>query len=213
MGRQPLEIRDFIVVDDFEDYDAGENQIWHSWIDGLGFGTLGTDPYNPGNGTGSAVGDETSPSYTEETIVHGGRQAMPVSYDNNKQGYAKYSETELTLTAPRDWTEEDVAELSIWFHGVLDNDAEPLYVTVSNSIGNPAVVVHENPAAAQIDTWTEWSIPLSAFADQGIVLTNVDRIALGLGNKGNMTIPGGSGKMYFDDIRLYRPAQEPAPEP
>jgi hypothetical protein len=80
-------------------------------------------------------------------------------------------------------------------------------VAVSNSAGNPAVVVHDNPAAANINTWTEWVIPLQAFADQGIVLTNVDRIAIGLGTKGNMTIPGGSGKMYFDDIRLNRPTE------
>jgi hypothetical protein len=71
------------------------------------------------------------------------------------------------------------------------------------------VVYHDNPAAVQIDTWTEWVIPLSAFADQGIVLTNVDRIAIGLGTQGNMTVPGGSGKMFFDDIRLYRPDPEP----
>jgi hypothetical protein len=30
-----------------------------------------------------------------------------------------------------------------------------------------------------------------------------------LGTKGNMTAPGGSGKMYFDDIRLYRPRSAP----
>ena len=63
-----------------------------------------------------------------------------------------------------------------------------------------------DPAAATIDTWIEWIIPLQAFEDQGIVLTNVDSIAIGLGTQGNMTIPGGSGKMFFDDIRLYRPA-------
>ena len=74
---------------------------------------------------------------------------------------------------------------------------------MSNSTGTPAVVVHDDPAAAQIYTWIEWVIPLQAFADQGIVLTNVDRIASGLGNKGNMTIPGGLGKMFIDDIRLY----------
>jgi hypothetical protein len=55
-----------------------------------------------------------------------------------------------------------------------------------------------------IDTWTEWVIPLQTFADQGISLNNVDRIAIGLGTKGNITIPGGAGKMYIDDIRLYR---------
>ena len=196
----------FAIIDDFEDYDAGANQIWYSWYDGLGFGAPGSDPYYPGNGTGAAVGDETTASYTEETIVHGGGQSMPLTYDNNKQGYAKYSEVELTLSAVRDWTEEGVTELSIWFRGGPENAAEPLYIAISNITGAAAMIVHEDPAAAQIDTWAEWVIPLQAFADQGINLNNVDRIAIGLGNKGNLTIPGGSGKMFFDDIRLYRPA-------
>jgi hypothetical protein len=94
------------------------------------------------------------------------------------------------------WANQDI--------GITSNAAEPLYVAVSNSTGAPAVVVHDDPAASTIDTWTEWVIPLQALADQGIDLTNVDRIAIGLGTKGNMTIPGGSGNMAIDDIRLYR---------
>ena len=82
-------------------------------------------------------------------------------------------------------------------------------MAISNAVGQPAVVVHDDPAAATIDTWTEWIIPLQVFADQGINLTNVDRIAIGLGTRGNMTVPGGSGKMYFDDIRLYKPRNAP----
>jgi hypothetical protein len=397
---------DFLVIDDFEDYDASDNQIWYAWHDGLGYGAPGTEPYYAGNGTGAAVGDETTPSYTEETIVHGGNQSMPVSYDNNKQGYAYYSEVEYTLTDQRDWTEQGVANLSLWFRGypastgsfveapagtftmtgsgtdiwdltglgegyhdefhfayktlagagsivarinsiqntdgwakagvmiretldpgsahafacvtpsngvasqgrietggasfnynqtgftapywvklersisgnftvshsangttwqpvsgaivenvpmgsnvyiglavtahnaaatceavfsnvtttgnvtgqwahqdigILSNDAEPLYVAVSNSTGNPVVVVHDDANAAQIDTWTEWIIPLQTLADQGAVLTNVDKLAIGMGTRGNMTTSGGSGKMYFDDIRLIQPAQEPEP--
>ena len=69
------------------------------------------------------------------------------------------------------------------------------------------MVVNDDPGAANIDTWTEWVIPLSALADQGINLGNVDRIAIGLGTRGNMTAPGGSGKMYFDDVRLYQPSE------
>jgi len=394
---------DFLVIDNFEDYDADENQIWYTWHDGLGYGTVGTEDYYAGNGTGAAVGDENSPSYTEETIVHGGVKSMPVAYDNNKQGYAFYSEVEHTLTDQRDWTEEGVTDLSIWlrgnpasvgsfvegpvgtytitatgadiwyaadeFHyafktltgagsiqaqvlsvnntdpwakagvmvretldagskfaavyitpgngcrfqaradtdvdatsdsgvataeqtaiiapywvklerdiagnfrgyysadgstwrqlswnpqnipmgsnvyvglvltshnvdtcearfsnvtttgtvntqwtnqdiGILSNDPEPLYVAVSNSAGAPAVVIYDNPDAAQIDIWTEWVIPLQTFTDQGIDLTNVDKMAIGLGTQGNMTIPGGSGKMYIDDIRLYQPRPEPQP--
>ena len=390
-------VADFLLIDDFEAYDGEENQIWFSWLDGLGYGTPGTENYYAGNGTGSAVGDENTISYTEETIVNSGFQSMPVSYDNNQQGYAKYSEVELTLAATRDWTQQDVAELSLWFRGypavtgsfveapvgtytmtatgtdiwntadefhfafklltgagsivakvlsvdntdpwakagvmiretldpeskfaavyitpgngcrfqarintsvdatsdtsvvsaeqtaitapywiklerdiggnyrgyystdglswtsmtwnpqyitmgvnvyvglvltshntaqtgqavfsnvtttgsvtgqwtnqdigILSNDPEPLYIAVSNNMGTPAVVVHDDPAAATIDTWTEWVIPLQAFADQGIILTDFDRIAIGLGTRGNTTVSGGSGKIFFDDIRLYR---------
>jgi hypothetical protein len=396
---------DFFVIDNFEDYNADTNQIWWAWKDGLGYVAHDNEPAYAGNGTGSAVGDETTASYTEETIVHGGSQSMPFFYDNDKQDYANYSEAELTLTALRDWTSEGVAELSLWYRGraasgsltfeaaagtytmtgagsniwgsadefhfapkeltgdgsialrvdnivpsthgdprlgvmirdtldadarnatlfvepdprtrlthrfqpggdtatavataegetplptwirltregftfkaerstdgvawraltddnpaassvniamtdpvyiglvvcshvagqfaeatysnvqivgnvnptgpfttsqdigIESNAAEPLYVAVSNTAGQPALVVHEDPAAATIDTWTEWVIPLSTFADQGINPTNVDRIAIGLGTWGNMTVPGGSGKMYFDDIRLYQPRE------
>jgi len=196
----------FLVVDDFEDYDAGENQIWFAWHDGLGFGTPGVDPYFAGNGTGSAVGWDDTPSYTEETIVHGGSQSMPLSYDNS---VLRYSEVEKTLTYPRDWTENGVSTLSIWFRGISDNAAETLYVALNGS----AVVSHDNPNAAQIDRWTEWTIDLSApggFADQGVNLANVNTIALGLGNRNNPQA-GGSGTMYFDDIRLYPPPPEPTP--
>jgi len=77
-------------------------------------------------------------------------------------------------------------------------------VAVSNGAGSSAVVVHDDANATTIDTWIEWVIPLSAFADQGITLTSIDMIAIGLGTRRNMTNPGGYGKMFIDDIRLYR---------
>ena len=385
---------DFFVIDNFEIYDTNDNQIWWSWKDGLGYVAHHNEPAYSGNGTGSAVGDESTLSYTEETIVHGGLQSMPLMFDNNKQNYANYSEAELTLTDQRDWTEQGVTELSLWFRGnpgsvgsfveapfgtytmtasgadiwyqsdefhfayktlsgqgsilakveslsntdnwakagvmiretlnadskhammivssasgvsfqrrldtggdsssdddsggltapywvkierdlagnfsayssangsiwqklgvaepiqmdsnvfiglavtshnesaicqavisnvtfsgnvagqwasqnigIESNDIEPLYVAVSNSAGVPAVVVNDDPAASQIGEWTEWTIPLQAFADQGINLANVDRIAIGLGIRGNIATPGGSGTMYIDDIRLYQPGE------
>jgi len=200
---------DFLIIDDFEDYDAYENQIWWSWKDGLGYVAHDDEPAFNGNGTGSAVGDEMTISYTEENNRHSGAQSLPFFYDNNKQGFAKYSEAELTLSSSRDWTEGGVGELSIWFHGDPANSAERLYVAVSNVTGSPAVVYHSDPGATTIDSWTEWITPLQTFADQGLNLTNVDRIALGIGTRGNSTVPGGSGKMLFDDIRLYRPRSAP----
>ena len=394
---------DYFVIDDFEQYNGNENQIWFSWHDGLGYGTPGGADYYPGNGTGSAVGDEVEWSSVELVIVHGGQQSMPFFYDNNKQGFANYSEAEYTLTDMRNWTEEGVVELSLWFRGypgsvgsfvegpvgtytmtasgadiwyqadefhfafktlsgvgsiqaqvlsvddtdpwakagvmiretldpgskfaavyitpgngcrfqarvdtdvdatsdtgvvtteqtgitapywvklerdvagnfrgyyssngstwqsmswdpqyismsssvhiglaltshnnaatcqamfsnvtitgtagpqwtnqdvgITSNDPEPMYVALSNRMGTPAVVVHDDPAATTIDTWTEWVIPLQIFAEQGIDLTDIDKIAIGMETKGNVTVPGGFGKMYFDDIRLYRPREAAA---
>jgi len=193
----------FLVVDDFEDYDIGNNEIWWAWKDGFGYASHPTLPDYPGNGTGSMVGDENTGSYMEETIVHGGGKSMPVFYDNS---VLRYSEVEKALTALRDGTENGITTLSIWFRGVSDNATETLYVALNGS----AVVNHDNPDAAQIDRWTEWTIDLQAFADQGVNLANVNTIAIGLGNKKNPAA-GGSGTMYFDDIRLYRPPPEPAP--
>jgi len=118
---------------------------------------------------------------------------MPVFYDNS----VGYSEATLTLTAPRDWTENGITTLSIWFRGISDNAAETLYVALN---GN-AIVTNDNPDAAQITTWTEWNIDLQVF---GVNLANVNTISLGLGDKNN-PLAGGSGTMYFDDIRLYPP--------
>jgi len=183
-------VADFIGIDDFESYndldpdDPESNRIFNVWIDGYGIPT-----------NGSIVGYE-NPPFTEQSIVHSGGQSMPFSYDNS----VGYSEATLTLTYPRDWTEEGVGVLSLWFYGVASNGAEPLYVALN---GN-AVVTHDNPNATQVEAWTEWIIDLQAFADQGVNLANVNTIAIGLGNKKNPAA-GGSGTMYIDDIRLYRP--------
>jgi len=187
---------DFLIVDDFESYndidppDPASNRIFEAWIDGYGT----TD-------NGALVGNDMPP-YAEQSVVHGGTQSMPYLYDNS----VGYSEATLTLTYPRDWTEKGVNTLTIWFRGNSDNAAETLYVALNSN----AVVNHDNPNAAQITTWTEWNIDLQAFADQGVNLANVNTIAVGLGNRNN-PVAGGSGTMYFDDIRLYPPPPEPAP--
>jgi hypothetical protein len=189
----------FLVVDDFEDYDIGNKEIWWAWKDGLGYAAHGNESAYSGNGSGSAVGDETTASYTEETIVHSGGQSMPLLYDNNKQGYFNYSEVELTLggTYPSDWTVNDVNTLTLYFRGSSQNAAEQMYVALNGS----AVVAHDNPNASQISIWSGWNIELQAFADQGVDLANVNTMAIGFGDKKNPQA-GGSGKVYFDDIRL-----------
>jgi hypothetical protein len=90
------------------------------------------------------------------------------------------------------WTDQDV--------GMMSNNAEPMCVVLNGSV----VVYHEDPGATQIDTWTQWNLPLQGFSDQGVNLTNVNAIGIGFGDRNNPQ-PGGTGTMYFDDIRLYLP--------
>ena len=126
------------------------------------------------------------------------------SHDAAQTCQAVFTNVTTTGTVGAQWANQDI--------GIASNAAEPLYVAVSNASGSPAVVANDDPTAAQIDTWTEWRIPLQAFADQGINLTNVDKIAIGLGSTGGVSA-GGSGTIYIDDIRLYRASPEPEPEP
>ena len=183
----------FLLVDDFEGYtdnDVDGEAIWQTWIDGFGVAD-----------NGAQVG-YLMPPYCEQTIVHGGVQSMPLFYTN--EAGVTNSEAAMTLTAPRDWTEGGVAELSLWFRGGSSNAPEPLYATVFNNAGAPGIVANDDPSAVMVRSWTQWIIPLQAFADQGINLTDVNKLVIGLGSKGGVAA-GGTGMVYIDDIRLYQP--------
>jgi hypothetical protein len=186
-------VADFILIDDMESYndldpeDPESNRIFNVWMDGYD---------NPANG--SLIGYANAP-FTEQTIVHGGQKSMPFEYDN----VAGKSEATLTITGLKDWTRHGIEALSLWFHGSEDNAPEPMYVVLNDS----AVVTHDNPNIAQIDTWTQWTIDLQAFADQGLNLANVNSITIGFGNRNN-PVAGDSGMVFFDDIQLRQFAQE-----
>ena len=183
----------FLIIDDFESYndldpaDPASNRIFLVWIDG----------YDNPAVNGSVVG-YANPPFAEQTIVHGGLQSMPMAYDNA----VGKSEATLTLTSNRDWTVKGVNTLTIWFRGSSGNAAETMYVVLNGSAG----VDNDNFDAATSTSWKEWNIDLQAFADQGVNLSNVSSITLGLGNMSN-PVAGGAGMIYYDDIRLYRTAQ------
>ncbi len=179
----------FLVVDDFESYndlnpdDPNSNRIFNAWLDGF---------ENPAV-NGSIVG-HVSPPFAEQTIVHGGLQSMPMFYDNA----VGKSEATLTLTSSRDWTVNAINTLTIWYRGGSSNAAETMYVVLNGSAG----VDNDNPDVTLRAAWTQWNINLMRFAEQGVNLANINTITLGLGNRNN-PVAGGTGMMYFDDIRLY----------
>jgi hypothetical protein len=189
----------FIVVDDFESYNDQCNRIYYSWTDGLPYDAntaCDVTAYN-GNGTGSAVGNPTSP-FAERFIVNGGGQSMPFAYNNSNAPY--YSETSHQWPVAQDWTRGGAKRLSLWFYGGLGNSVQPLYVVLEDSVGTTKVVSYDNPESILSANWQEWTIPLTSFA--GVNLSSVKRMYIGVGNRSTPRIDG-TGTLYIDDIRLY----------
>jgi len=182
--------RDYIGIDDFEDYSA-TNQIWWTWKDGLAYVGIGDEPNYPGNGTGSAVGNENTASFTEETIVNGGDQSMPIYYDNDKQGYANYSETTRTFETPQDWAANGVTTLTLFFHGWFLNEGN-MYIKI-NDTKIPYVGPGDNLKNEQ---WIQMYIDLADVAALGADLTNVTSLTIGI--EGD----NAAGRLYVDDIRI-----------
>jgi len=172
----------FLVVDDFESYndlnttDPASNRIFLTWIDGYGV------PIN-----GSVVG-YANPPFTEQSIVHSGEQSMPLAYGNTEG--AAYSEAERAFAVGQDWTKAGSQTLVLFFCGTEGNTGQ-LYVKVNNS-----KVVYGGDAGdiAKVQ-WKQWNIALVTL---NVNLQNVTKLSIGI--DGN----GASGKLYFDDIRLYR---------
>jgi len=90
------------------------------------------------------------------------------------------------------WTHQDI--------GIKSNVAGPLYVTLQDSGARTATITHDDPNIALATSWSVWGIPLVRFTslNPNLDLTNIQKITVGVGNKG-------TGTLYFDDIRLYTP--------
>jgi hypothetical protein len=201
MGRVwSFTVADYIIADDFESYsEEVGSRIFQTWKDGWGYQEPA--PGYGGNGTGSGVGNADAP-WVERTIVHSGGQSMPLAYDNSgATGKARYSETFREWSSPQDWTRNNVKSLALWFYGDPANAAEQFYVALEDNAGQVRALNHPDLAAVQTAAWQEWNIELTQFA--GVNLKTIKKMYIGLGNRTNPTA-GGGGKLYIDDIRVYR---------
>ncbi len=172
-----------LVVDDFESYtDEKDHEIFGTWIDGWT------------NASGSQVGYLQAP-FAERTIVHGGRQAMPLAYDNNKA--PKYSETERTFQVPQDWTEYGITTLVIWFRGDPNNTAAPLYAKINGT----KVLFNNGAPSTAFGLWKQWNIDLVSL---GISLKSIKTLTIGVDG----AAAGGTGTLFVDDILLYATAPQ-----
>jgi hypothetical protein len=151
--------QEYKVVDDFESYsDKAGAEIFSTWIDG----------------------------FTETTIVHGGKQSMPLAYDNTK---APFSEAVLTFDTAQNWTANGIKSLSLWFQGMAGNGGQ-LYVKINNT----KVPYSGSGGDLAKTSWMPWTIDLSTV---GANLSKVTSLTIGIEGA------GAKGTLYFDDIGLY----------
>ena len=197
----------YLVVDDMESYDLAANEIQDTWIDGWV------------NYTGSEVALGSATVFPPRP-VHDGNQSMEFMYDNGgSYGLDYYSEAERTFDDPCDWTVLGAKALVLYFYGDPNNDAdvtEQMYVALEDSAGHTGMVLYDGDLDdIKKQQWQEWNIDLQ---DPCLVAANVNvksikKVYIGVGIRGNPNpdgIPGGVGKVYFDDIRLYLPRCVPS---
>jgi len=179
---------DYFVVDDFETYNDQCNRIFYAWVDGYGVASpeCGGSPI-AGNGTGSTVGN-LNPPYAEKTVVHSGKQAMPLGYDNTAGKSS--SEATRTFDVAQNWTAHGIKSLSLFFRGELGNNGGKLFLKINNT------KVEYNGSAADISaaSWLPWNIDLSTV---GGSLSSVTTLTIGVQGS------DAKGIVYIDDVRLY----------
>jgi hypothetical protein len=119
-----FKVAGFLVLDDFEDYDDDEispqnpiNRLYGGpWIDGWWLYDSGSTIY-----------------LSYGTDIHRARKAMELAYENE---YGGYSEASASTTGPvglgfqKNWTEDGVKTLTVFFDGDPDNDLDSLYVAL-----------------------------------------------------------------------------------
>ena len=144
---------DFVVIDDFEDYNDENNLVFDTWIDGIG---------NESNGsfTGNA-----GPPYMETNVVHGGSQSMPVTY-----GYQGAPMSEATRTLPAAVDASRFAQIRMWIIASrTSNTNQPMYITLN---GTNKLTNDVNVTAAT--EWTEVAYDLGG-------VTSITSVTIGTG--------------------------------
>ena len=174
----------YFVVDDFESYndidppDSNSHRIFESWSDGFQIAT-----------NGALIGyDPPQPSYAETTIIHGGRQSMPIWYDNSA---APASEATGTIDPAQDWSRSDITTLSLFVKKVAGQGDGDVYVKINDT--KIDLVNTSTYPPGRTPGWVRYNVDLN-----GMDVASVQSLKIGVSGA------GAKGVLYVDDIRLYK---------
>ncbi len=146
---------EYTTVEGFETYNDdidAATTIFDTWLDGWV------------NDNGSTVGYFDAP-FAENSIVHSGRQSMPLAYDNTAAPF--YSEAERTWDSPQDWTTNRADSVVLYVRGNAPGFAETTDGSIlMNGIGT--------------DIWDvadQFRYAYKSLSGNGSIVARVDNIA------------------------------------
>jgi len=174
---QSFTVIDYIVVDDFEGYTAGD--IGSTWRD-----------YWTHDGV--ARGHSIVPD-VNGMVVLGGSQSMALPFNNATNPF--YFDVYRTWSGAN-WAQAGARYLVINFHGDPGNQPnDNLWVKING------IRINYHGGGMQSDEWTQWVINVSSLPTPQRRIQKLDICV------GDPPAPGGAqGMLYIDDLRLYRVA-------
>ncbi|MHC4911672.1 MAG: LamG domain-containing protein [Planctomycetota bacterium] len=186
-----------LVVDDFDSY-SNDAALWTVWED---FWTNGTD---------SEIWLETDANFTRDG------NSIKFQYESITKSKNKYVgsviDADVTgLQAGTDWTAGGTEAIVLYFYGQTGNAVgtnERMWVQLDDTSSNTGLVIYDgdhNDFAEPM--WHEWDINLGIFDACGVNRAYADKLHIGSGGQDltGQSGDGGSGIVYFDDIRLSAP--------
>jgi hypothetical protein len=183
-----LSTEEYLVVDDFETYndiplgEDGSNLVYIAYKDGV---------ENPST-NGATIGYFAGASM-ETSVVHDGKQSVPLFYDNTTATYSEVTANIADLQVTQDWTTRGIKALTLRFFGDPTNVLQQMYVKI-----NGVKVPYDGSAEdTRLARWQMWYIDLASI---GMNLSNITELTIGFERIG---AAGGQGKVFFDAIRLY----------
>ncbi|UCF42733.1 MAG: hypothetical protein JSV99_09095 [Planctomycetota bacterium] len=187
---------EYVVVDDFESYEnLSELQaVWNDyWV----------------NGSGAEIFLDRDPNFVRDGA------SVILNYDNTYRSKGKHvgawmGANPADLRAGADWTASGANTLAVHFRGDAGNSPtinDRMWVELEDTSSSASLVLYDGDANdLKEGWWHEWNIDLGLFDVCGVDLTEVGSVAIGFGGyeRTGQTEEGGTGYVWFDDIRLYR---------
>ena len=192
-------VGDSVRVVDFDSYPDHPDlkAVWHDWSTG----GYRADVYvAKGALDANLVRDGNSMEYNYDNDVGGG---------GTKNRYSEAWANTADLELGSNWAASDARALVLYFYGQAGNAADPvkdrMWVVLSDDTNEGMVKYAGDMNDIKKEQWQEWNIDLQDPCLSAVDNNNITKVYIGFGVRAGTGSgqDGGTGTVYFDDIRVH----------